>query len=120
VSAGAPRAPLASGDVVLVRFPFTDLSGQKVRPALIVGRSRGDDLILAFMTSRLAPADARVDLLLQPGDPEFPAMGLKAAALIRLDKLATLHRGLIRRRLGRIGVQTRQAVAGGLRFVLGL
>jgi len=30
------RSPLVRGDVVLVNFPFTDLSGSKLRPALIV------------------------------------------------------------------------------------
>ena len=42
---------LARGDVVLVRFPFTDLSGQKLRPALVVGYPRGEGVILAFVTS---------------------------------------------------------------------
>jgi len=49
------RPALARGDVVLVRFPFTDLSGLKLRPALIVGRVSGDDVVLAFVTSQTAP-----------------------------------------------------------------
>jgi mRNA interferase MazF len=62
---------LARGDVVLVLFPFTDLSGQKRRPALVVGRVSGDDLIVAFVTSRILTTGSRAEHLLQPADPEF-------------------------------------------------
>ena len=46
--------PLHHGDVVLVPFPFADLSGRKVRPAVIVSTDpQGPELILAFITSVL-------------------------------------------------------------------
>ena len=41
-------AGLSRGDVVLVPFPFTDLSGGKVRPALVVN-ALGEDLLVAFI-----------------------------------------------------------------------
>lgn len=111
---------LARGDVVLVNFPFTDLSGQKLRPALIVGRPSGDDLILAFMTSHLTGTEPRAEHLLTPADPDFASTGLKGPALVRLNKIATVHRQLVRRRLGRIGPQTQVAIARGLRYVFAL
>jgi hypothetical protein len=46
--------------------------------------------------------------------------GLKAASLIRLNKMATLHRGLVRRRIGQIGPATQHAVNTGLRYVFEL
>ncbi len=104
--------------MVLVSFPFTDLSGQKLRPALILGRPLGDDIVLAFVTSRSDVAAAEAENLLEPGDPEFASTGLKIASRVRLQKLATLHRDLIRRRLGRIGPRTRRAVNRALRYVL--
>jgi mRNA interferase MazF len=119
------RSPLSRGDVVLVQFPFTDLSGAKLRPAVIVGRVAGDDVILAFMTSRLAGAARGVTHdpathSLDPYDPELARSGLKGPALIRLDKVATLHRRLVQRRLGHIGPRTEQAIARALRYVFEL
>ncbi len=116
--AGRRDGPLDRDDVVLVRFPFTDLSGSKLRPALVVGRPLGDDVILAFVTTREATGDARAEHALAPSDPEFAPTGLKASSSIRLHKLATLHRALVRRRLGRIGPRTRGHVDRALRYIL--
>jgi mRNA interferase MazF len=114
------RRSLARGDVVLVRFPFTDLSGSKLRPALIVGRPAGDDFIVAFITTRVATRDPRSAHLLQPSDMEFRTTGLKVPSVIRLERLATLQRSLIQRRLGSIGQRTEQVVARCLRYVFEL
>ncbi len=114
------KAGLDRNDVVLVRFPFSDLSGSKLRPALVVGRPLGDDVILAFMTTREATAEARAEHALAPTDAEFALTGLKARSRIRLNKLATLHRALVRRRLGRIGPRTKAHVDRALRYTLEL
>ena len=103
--------------MVLIQFPFTDLSAQKLRPALIVGRVTGDDVIIAFISSRMSSADPSAEHALGPTDAEFRTTGLKTASLIRLNKLATLHRDLVRRRIGQIGPATQRAVAAGLRLV---
>ncbi len=113
-------ATLRRDDVVLVSFPFTDLSGQKLRPALIVGRPLGDDIVLAFITSRGGEAAPKTEHVIAPGDAEFATTGLKVASRVRLNKLATLHPALVRRRLGSIGPRSRRAVDGALRYVLDL
>jgi mRNA interferase MazF len=110
--------PLTRGDLVLIQFPFTDLSAQKLRPALIVGRVSGDDVIVAFISSRRTfSTDPSAEHAVGSTDAEFGTTGLKSPSLIRLNKLATLHRGLVRRRIGRIGPATQRAVARGLRYV---
>ena len=110
-------ALLHQGDVVLVPFPFADLSGHKVRPAVILSADpQRSDLIVAFVTSVLtnrSPAGAEVELL--GSDPEFRSTGLKADSLVRLDKLVTLSRGMITRRLGTTGPATRAKLAAMLR-----
>ncbi len=114
------RRPLARGDILLVRFPFTDLSAGRVRPALVVGRSGGDDVIVAFITSRADRADPRAEHLLEPTDPGFASTGLRVPSVIRLNKIATLNRELVRRRLGRIERRAALAVGQALRYVFDL
>lgn len=101
-------------------FPFTDLSGTGVRPALLVGRPAGDDVIVAFITSRLQSLDPRAEHVLTPADPGFAATGLRVPSMIRLNKLATLHRRVVRRRLGGLPPGDRAAVSSALRYVFEL
>ena len=49
-------ARFVKGDVVVVPFPFSDLTQAKRRPALVVASLRGDDVVLYQITSRLVSA----------------------------------------------------------------
>lgn len=114
--------PLHQGDLVLVPFPFADLTGRKVRPAVIVSADpQGQESIVAFITSILSnrsPRGAEVEML--RSDPDFRSAGLKGDSLIRLDKLVTLSRGVISRRLGATGPATQTKIAAMLRRAFGL
>jgi mRNA interferase MazF len=59
---------VSRGTVVLTPFPFTDLSGAKVRPAVIISRSdrAGDDVILAFVSSVAPSRPLPTDLVVDP------------------------------------------------------
>src|SRR5438477_7138747 len=113
--------PLQHGDVVLVPFPFADLTGRKRRPAVIVSADpQGIELIVAFITSVLtnrSPRGAEVELLQM--DPEFRSSGLKVDSLIRLDKLVTLSSNVISRRLGTTGPVTQTKIDAMLRRAFG-
>lgn len=96
--------PLAKGDIVLVPFPFTDLSTTKLRPAVVLWvDSKGDDVTLCFISSqnvtRLSPEEFNLD----PADAEFPGTGLKVASKVRVSRIVTLERRLITRRIGKLG-----------------
>ena len=94
---------MTRGTVVLTPFPFTDLTGAKVRPAVVVSRTDrpGLDAILAFISSVVPPALLPTDLGLYPTHPDFRASGLKVPSVIKCDKLATVDRQVI---LGELGV----------------
>lgn len=111
---------LRRGEIVLISFPFTDLSSAKVRPAVIVGRVIGPDIILAFITSQAISFDPRTDVLIATGDSEYAESGLAAASVIRCSKLATLDRSLVRRRLGNAGPETIRRIDACLRRALDL
>ncbi len=88
---------MKKGDIVLIPFPFTDLSGQKNRPALVLVSSEYD-LTVAFITSQQKWAD-ECDLTVNPSSTN----GLKSISLIRLSKLSTLDKSLALGKLGSLG-----------------
>ena len=96
--------PIARGDVVLVPFPFSDLSASKRRPAVVLwAHPARVDFLLAFISSERLRAHEVGDVPLLPTHPEFGNTGLAAASKIRATKLVTLSGALLRRWLGRLG-----------------
>ena len=109
------------GQVVLTPFPFTDLTGSALRPALVVSQGLiKQDLILAGISSVVRGAAAPTDYLVETSHPEFPLTGLRVRSVIRLHKLVTVESNLIVRSLGRIGPQLQTEADKLLRVVLGL
>lgn len=84
------------GDVVLIPFPFTDLSGIKNRPALILVGGE-TDITVSFITTQLKWQED-FDVKIEP----TPTNGLKRTSLIRLSKLATLDKDLVIGKLGNL------------------
>jgi len=96
--------PIARGDVVLVPFPFSDLSTTKRRPAVVLwAHPAREDFLLAFISSQRLRADEVGDVRLLPTHPEFSLTGLAAPSKIRTTKLVTLSGTLLTRWLGRLG-----------------
>src|ERR1041384_1647050 len=96
--------PVARGDVVLVAFPFTDLSQTKRRPAVVLWAAPTQtDFTLAFISSQQIGQIAVGETVVLPTHPEFSLTGLSVPSKIRVTKLVTLSRTLLTRWLGRIG-----------------
>ena len=88
---------MRKGDIVLVPFPFTDLSGQKVRPALVLFASpRGEDCTVAFISSRARVRMHTFDVAITASKKN----GLKFDSTLKLDKMATLQKKIIIGKLG--------------------
>ena len=87
---------------------------------MVVSRGGTDEIVLAFITSQSVMAAAPTAHSLLPTKPEFHQTGLKVPSQVRLDKLATLHRRLVTRRLGYIGPKTTSSLATCLRHVFDL
>ena len=93
---------MRKGDIVLVRFPFSNLSGVKLRPALVlIGTDEHGEVCLAFISSRVEQGH-EFNLLLTRQKSDFRYTGLKVDSVVRLNKIVTLHRDLIAGRLGRL------------------
>ncbi|PKP46237.1 MAG: hypothetical protein CVT94_15360 [Bacteroidetes bacterium HGW-Bacteroidetes-11] len=95
---------MIKGDIVLIPFPFSDLSGSKTRPALLLVTSP-TEITLAFISTQLSWKDGN-DILLKSSN----ANGLKRDSILRLSKLATLDRDLALGRLGTVDAKTLKQV----------
>jgi mRNA interferase MazF len=94
------------GDVVLTRFPFTDLTGASLRPAVVVSSGQiGQDIVLAAVSSVVRAALAPTDYKIETTNPEFALTGLRVTSVLRIHKLAAVEHSIIVRRLGRLGPQ---------------
>ena len=105
------------GKVVLVPFPFDDLSITKVRPALCLTDPIGPyrHVVLAFITSTI-PADLReTDFVLDSMQADFRTTGLRVSSTLRLHRLMTVTTALIERELGSILSETQIKVDNKLR-----
>ena len=112
---------LARGDVVLTRFPFTDLTGASLRPAVVVSHGQiGQGIVLMAISSVVRGTLAPTDYTVETTHPEFARTGLRVTSVIRVHKLAAVERSVIVRRLGHLGPQLQAAVDRLLRMVLGL
>lgn len=105
---------MAKGDIVLITFPFTDLSGSKLRPAVVLVET-SEDLTVCFITTQLGWQEPS-DLLLQPSTTN----GLKKPSLVRTSKIATLDKTLARGLLGRLTQQDTSQLNAKLKTLLQL
>ena len=104
------------GTVVLVPFPFTDLSGNKVRPALIVSDGKvGSDVVVVFITSQ-PKSKGEYLVSLKPSAEN----GLKVPSQVVCAKLATLDTKIILGELGTLDPADITIVDNTIRQVLKL
>ena len=62
------------GDIVFVRFPYTDLTMAKPRPALVL-HEENDEVVLAYISSRIPIIPSGTDVLVLRSEPFFEATG---------------------------------------------
>jgi mRNA interferase MazF len=107
---------MSKGKIVLVPFPFTDLSGHKVRPALILHVSRGEDCIVAFISSGIPKKKYPFDVLIKVSKRN----GLKSDSVIKVDKIATLQKKIVLGELGVVEGETQKMINQAMRKLFAL
>jgi mRNA interferase MazF len=95
--------------IVLLPFPFDDLTATKVRPAVCLTNPIGahKHIVLAFISSRIPAAPMPTDLVIEVSDPDFAATQLRAASTIQVHRLMTVTTSVIQRKLGVISALSR-------------
>ncbi len=84
------------GDIVVIPFPFSDLTGSKRRPALVIANLKGDDLILCQITSR----NIRDEYSIEIGNKDFSEGSLKQLSNVRPNKIFTADSDIILYKIG--------------------
>lgn len=93
---------LKFGDIVLLKFPFTDGKNYKKRPALLINDFNDGDIVVCRITSQIyeSPYDVFLD--------NWKEFGLKLPSVIRVHKLATLEKKLVEVIMGEIDASTKE------------
>jgi mRNA interferase MazF len=95
------------GDIVLADLPYSDRSGGKKRPALVVQCDRNnrrlDDVIVVMITSVVRGVAAEpTQLLIDVTTPEGKRSGLLHTSAVKCEHLLTLHRQFVGRVIGHL------------------
>lgn len=91
---------MKAGDIVLIKFPFSDLESSKKRPALVLSRS---ELTPKVGLLTIAMITSKIEGLKIPGDcivKKWQDAGLLHESLVRLSKIATVDKELMLKKLG--------------------
>jgi mRNA interferase MazF len=113
-----PTTAYNFGDVVLVPFPFTDQSGLKKRPAVVVSstayHAQRRDLVIMAITSQIRP---------RPAFGEFTMADWKKAGLLVPSAvkpvLTTIDKGLVLKRLGQLQPADLRSLRASISAILG-
>ena len=108
--------------VVLIPFPFDDLSSAKVRPAVCLTEPIGPHrhVVLAFITSRVPANPLPTDLVIESGDLDFASTGLRVSSTLQLHRLMTAATTLVQRELGILPPKMQSAAGERLRKLFDL
>ena len=102
------------GDVVVVPFPFSDLTQSKKRPALVLAGLEGDDVILCQITSQFLKDKYAIPI----EDQDFSQGSLKQKSHIRPNRIFTADRRIVLYKAGKIKSEKAIAVIQKLFSIL--
>jgi mRNA interferase MazF len=91
---------MITGDIVLLLFPFAELTNAKVRPAVIIGTTadKYKDIIVAAISSVVPESLNKNEILIEPDSIN----GLRVKSIIKVDRIVTLKNTLIINQIGKL------------------
>ncbi len=94
-----------AGQIVLFRFPQTDLRRGKLRPALIIGKLPGsfDDWLICMISSQTHHHIKGFDEIITSADVDFSKSGLKDTSIIRVGRIAVVDATMLLGSIGEVG-----------------
>lgn len=101
------------GDIVVIPFPFSDLSGSKKRPALVLADLQGDDIILCQITSQQTKDKYAIAIK----DSDFKTGKLTAPSNIRPNRIFTADKNII---IKKVATLNKAAVNGVIQKIISI
>jgi len=105
-----------AGDIIVVPFPFTDLSNNRRRPALVLANLEGDDIVICEITSIIKKDSYVISL----ENKDLESGKLKIESIIRPNRILTIHKDKINYKFGKIKDSKLQEVLQKLKIVFNL
>ena len=99
------------GDVVLTPFPYTDLSGVKVRPVVVLAEVGMEDWVVCEIICNPQTREGYIPI----SDMDMDEGGLRLPSYARVDRLYTLNESVFRRTLGRVSAAKMEEIAAKTR-----
>ena len=95
---------IREGQIVLFRFPHADYKERKLRPALVIRKLPGvyEDWLICMISSQISQEVSSFDEIVSKKDSDFTTSGLKFASVIRISRLAVVHKTILVGNIGEI------------------
>lgn len=103
------------GDIVVLPFPYSDLSNSKKRPAMVLADLKGRDIILCQITSQFVKDNYAIAL----DNKDFKNGSLNKPSNIRPNRLFTAEKSIITRKIGSIKPEISKTVTNKLFEIIG-
>jgi len=105
-----------AGQLVLFRFPHTDLEEGKLRPALLLGRlpSEYDDWLICMISSQTRNYISGFEEIIKEEDADFAGSGLKVSSVIRMGRLAVVESEILLGAIGQVAPERLQRIKSRL------
>ncbi|WP_353929599.1 type II toxin-antitoxin system PemK/MazF family toxin [Okeanomitos corallinicola TIOX110] len=96
-----------AGQIVLFKFPQTDLTIGKLRPALLIKPlSNGyDDWLVCMISTKTGQELTGLDEIITPNDQDFKQTGLKSESVVRVSRLAVVSEKILLGKIGEVSVE---------------
>lgn len=107
---------ITPGQIVLFRFPLTDLEQGKLRPALVIARLPGefDDWLICMISTQTRHYLTGFDELIEEEDDDLLRSGLKTVSVIRVGRLAVVNADKLLGTIGEIDDERLQRIKTNL------
>jgi len=94
---------MKTGDIVLIPFPFSELTQVKIRPAVVITETKDKykDLVLAAISSQVPSSLSAAEIIIRPDSLN----GLRTASIIKVDRIFTLKSEKVVAQIGRLSLK---------------